>query len=87
MPREEVVIQVDLRSVGSGNMDGGEGGWGGKGAMGVVPEQIVTWAVSDNIASCRVMEKAGFGHLVTWMEGDLRDSSLEVELKSCRYFV
>lgn len=52
-----------------------------------VPEQIVTYAVSDNVGSWRVMEKAGFEHLLTWEEPDLRNPSVDVELKAYRIFV
>ena len=88
LAREEVVIEVDPRtvlSVAGGGVEG-EGDGGGMG-VGVVHEQIVTWAVSGNIGSWRVMEKAGFEHLMTWAEADLRDPSVDVELKAYRYFV
>ncbi|KAM7215926.1 Acetyltransferase (GNAT) domain containing protein [Rhypophila decipiens] len=51
------------------------------------PEQIVAWALADNVGSWRVMEKAGFEHLLTWKEADLRDPNVEAELKFYRYFV
>lgn len=60
---------------------------GGTDRVPLVPEQIVTWAVSKNVGSWRVMEKAGFEHLLTWKEPDLRDPRVEVELKAYRYFV
>ena len=96
LPREEVVVEVDCRSVSSVGLGGGDEGEEnerGNGAgdvvkeVPVVPEQIVTWAVSGNIGSWRVMEKAGFAYLMTWTEADLRDLAVDVELKAYRYFV
>ncbi|KAM7192433.1 putative GMP synthase [Naviculisporaceae sp. PSN 640] len=97
LERREVVIEVDERTVTAtiGNSTGEglkadkreEDLGHGTALLPVVPEQIVTWAVVDNFGSWRVMEKAGFEHLLTWKEADLRDPSVEVELKAYRYFV
>ena len=88
LPREEVVVEVDPRSVSSVGLGGGdEGETDSMEEIPVVMEQIVTWAVSDNIGSWRVMEKAGFEYLMTWTEADLRDLAVDVELKAYRYFV
>lgn len=87
LEREEVVIEVDERTAIPVSTRLEDGGKGEADLMKAVPEQIVTWAVADNIGSWRVMEKAGFEHLLTWKEPDLRDPSVEVELKSYRYFV
>ncbi|KAM7198348.1 putative GMP synthase, partial [Rhypophila sp. PSN 637] len=71
LERREVVIDVDARTL----------------SVPTIPEQIVTWALADNVGSWRVMEKAGFEHLLTWKEADLRDPNVDAELKSSRYFV
>ncbi|KAH8660173.1 GNAT domain-containing protein [Xylariales sp. PMI_506] len=72
LPREEVEISVDPRTLFTED--------------GTMPEQIVTWSVSDNFASQRVLEKSGFDNFLNWREPDLRDPNVEVELRAFRIF-
>ena len=53
----------------------------------VVPEMVTAFALSDNVASQRVLEKAGFEMFVKRREADLRDPEREIELRGYRYFV
>lgn len=73
LPREDAEIEVDVRTL----LD----------RDGPVLEQIVTWAVSDNIGSQRVLEKSGFENFLTWTEPDLRNPEIDVDLKAFRYFL
>ena len=53
----------------------------------VVPEMVTAFTLSDNLASQRVLEKAGFEMFVKRREADLRDPKREIELRGYRYFV
>jgi hypothetical protein len=53
----------------------------------VVPEMVTAFALSDNVASQRVLQKAGFETFVKRREADLRDPEREIELRGYRYFV
>jgi len=74
LPRREVEIQVDPRSLLDGEVAGG-----------VVKEQVASLTPWDNFASARVMEKSGFEEFLVWSEPDLRDPSVDIELRGFRY--
>lgn len=67
LPREEVEIVVDARTV------SGEGE--------VKDEVFAATIEGDNLASHRVLSKAGFETSGAWIEDDLRDLSKKVELR------
>jgi RimJ/RimL family protein N-acetyltransferase len=72
LPRVETEIEVDPRTLPDGE--------------GPVLEEVATWAVGDNFASQKVLEKSGFENFGTWREPDLRNPSVDVVLKGFRYF-
>lgn len=69
LPREAVELHVDPLTLSSG--------------VGAVssPEQLTAFTVSDNVASQRVLEKTGFSVFMTRTEPDLRNPTVDVELR------
>ncbi|KAK4444693.1 GNAT domain-containing protein [Podospora aff. communis PSN243] len=64
---------------------GGGDGEDVKGSV-VAEEVLSSWALSDNVASQRVLEKGGMELCLVQREKDLRDQSKEVELRVYRCF-
>ncbi|KAK0641269.1 GNAT domain-containing protein [Cercophora newfieldiana] len=75
LPRGEVERRVHPGSVVEVPGEGGR-----------VEEVISSWALIDNVASQRVLEKGGLELFLVQREADLRDKDKEVELRVYRYF-
>ena len=87
LPRDEVEISVGEESVSPyTSVEDGNGNDEAATAV-VVPEMVTAFTLSDNVASQRVLEKAGFEMFVKRRETDLRDPKREIELRGYRYFV
>lgn len=71
LPREEVEIDVDPRTVPDGD--------------GLVPEQVTALTILDNVGSQRVLEKCGFENFATWLEPDLRNPEVDVLILGFRH--
>lgn len=75
LPRAEAEMEIDRRTL---LPDGGEE---------TSPEQVIAFTLLDNMASQRVLEKAGFERFLAWEEADLRDPNFQVTLLGYRYVV
>jgi RimJ/RimL family protein N-acetyltransferase len=82
LPREEVE-----RTVHPGTVVYSDGEENGGGEVRKVEEVVSSWALSDNVASQRVLEKGGMELCLVQRERDLRDETKEVELRVYRYLL
>ena len=72
LPREEVHIEVDQRSI--------------LNEEGEVLEVMTAFTSAENLASQKVLEKSGFERFLTWEEADLRNPDVRITLLAYRYF-
>ncbi|KAK3695269.1 GNAT domain-containing protein [Podospora appendiculata] len=88
LPREEVVLKIDPRTVTAPSGEGGRAGDGAGELLPVVEEQLVALTEINNSRSWGVMKKAGFEHFLTWVARDTRyEEHKPIELPAYRYFV
>lgn len=73
LPRAEAEIEIDRRTL---LPDEGEES---------SPELVTSFTLVDNLASQRVLEKAGFERFLAWEDADLRNPDLQVTLIGYRY--